>query len=113
MINTFEEAYLHGVIADYLGHAERGGTVWVASNDVEAIRDLVPVFRRVVQDLIDRDLVEIREPGNAIWDDAPKLDDAEITAVLADPMTWLKCTGSINRMVMLMPTTRAERLYGQ
>ncbi len=112
MLNTMEQAYLHGVIADYLGHSERCGAVWVPSGDEAAIEELVPTFRTVVHDLIERDLVEIREPGTALWDNAPELDDREVTEVLADPASWIKSTGSANRMIMLMPTPRAERLLG-
>lgn len=113
MINTFEEAYLNGVISDFLGHSERCGAVWIPSTDEEAIKELIPRFRQVVRDLIDRDLVEIREPCNAIWDDAPSLDDWEIDDVLADQGTWLRAHGSVNRMVMLMPTPRAGRLISR
>src|SRR4051794_19350116 len=113
MINTIEGAYLNGVISDFLGHSERCGTVWIPSTDEEAIKRLIPRFRRVVRDLIDRDLVEIREPCNAIFDEAPELDDGEVDEVLADPGTWLKAPGSVNRMVMLMPTARADRLISR
>jgi hypothetical protein len=113
MINTIEEAYLNGVIPDYLGHSERCGTVWIPGTDEEAIRRLIPRFRRVVRDLIDRDLVEIREPCNAIFDDAPELDDRQVDEALADPGTWVKAQGSVNRMVMLMPTPRADRLISR
>jgi hypothetical protein len=67
----------------------------------------------VVRELIDRDLVEIREPCNSIFDDAPELDDWEVDEVLADPGTWLRAPGSVNRMVMLMPTSRADRLISR
>ena len=110
MINTIEEAYLNVVISDFLGHSERCGTVWIPGTDEEAIRELIPRFRRVVRELIDRDLVEIREPCNAIWEDAPELTYDEVDEVLADHGTWIKAHGSVNRMVMLMPTERAERL---
>ncbi|EWM15502.1 hypothetical protein [Kutzneria sp. 744] len=113
MINTIEEAYLNGVISDFLGHSERGGTVWIPGADEEAIRALIPRFRRVVRDLIDRDLVEIREPCNAIFDEAPELDDHEVDEVLADPGTWVRAHGSVNRMVMLMPTARADRMISR
>jgi len=57
--------------------------------------------------------VEIREPCNSIWEDAPELDDREVDEVLADPGTWVKAHGSVNRMVMLMPTARADRLISR
>lgn len=113
MINTIEVAYLNGVISDYLGHSERCGAVWIPGTDEVAIRELIPRFRRVLRDLIDRDLVEIREPCNAIWDDAPELADDEVDELLADPGSWLRAPGSVNRMVMLMPTERADRLISR
>jgi len=42
MINTIEEAYLNGVISDFLGHSERCGTVWIPGADEVAIEELIP-----------------------------------------------------------------------
>jgi hypothetical protein len=40
MITEIEEAYLNGVIGDFLGHAEHCGAVWIFGSDAEAIRAL-------------------------------------------------------------------------
>src|SRR5262245_58508170 len=40
--NALEEAYLNGVIGDFLGHAEAGEAVWMFSTDTEAMRALIP-----------------------------------------------------------------------
>jgi len=114
MITAIEEAYLNGVIGDFLGHAEHGGAVWIFGSDAEAIRALIPRFTAVVRGLIERGLIEIREPADAgAWDNASSLTTAEISAVLADPRTWLWSADGDNRMVMTMTTDYADRLIGR
>jgi hypothetical protein len=113
MLNALEEAYLNGVIGDLLGHAEHGGAVWMFSNDVKAIRGLIPRFVAVVMDMIRRDLIEIREPFDGVWDNAPPMTEAEIRKALADPDTWIWTEGEAKRMVMLMTTDSADRLLGR
>lgn len=113
MITAVEESYLSGVIGDFLGHAERHGAVWNFSGDADAIRALIPRFARVVRDMIARDLVEIREPADDAWDNAPSLSMSEVDAVLSDQRTWLWSAEGNNRMVMIMTTAYADRLLGR
>ncbi|BCJ30112.1 hypothetical protein [Actinocatenispora sera] len=113
MTTALEECYLNGVIGDYLGHAESGGAVWIFGNDVEAIEALIPRFAEVVRGMIRRDLIEIREPMDAVWDHAPAMTTAEIEATLADRRTWIWGDGDDTRMVMLMTTDLADRLLGR
>lgn len=51
---------------------------------------LIPRFAAAGADLIERALIEIREPFGSGWDDAPQLSPDEITAVLADRYTWVQ-----------------------
>lgn len=113
MVIAIEEGYLNGVIGAFLGHAEHGGAVWIFSNDADAIRALIPQFTTIVLDMIDRGLIEIREPPDGTWDTAPALTSAEVNAVLADPRTWLWSAEGDNRMVMTMTTDYADRLIGR
>ena len=113
MITAIEEACLNGVIGDFLGHAEHGGAVWIFGSNAEAIRALIPRFTAVVRDMIERGLIEIREPADRVWAGAPPLTAAEINAVLADPRTWLWSADGDNRMVMAMTTDYADRLIGR
>jgi hypothetical protein len=113
MINALEEAYLNGVIGDFLGHAEQGGAVWMFSNDPDAIRALIPRFAEVVLDMIERDLIEIREPFDGVWDHAPPMSGEDIREALADPDTWIWTDGAAKRMVMLMTTDHADVLLGR
>ena len=113
LINAVEEAYLNGVIADFLGQAQRGGAVWLFSTDESAIRALIPRFAKVVSEMIRKDLVEIREPRDAIWDHAPAMTEAQIREALDDPDTWVWVGGEAKRMVMLMTTDHADRLIGR
>lgn len=110
MVTAIEESYLNGVIGDFLGHAERGGAVWVFSNDADAIQALIPQFTGTVRRMIERALIEIREPLDGDWDSAPSLTPAEISAILDDPRTWIWSADGNNRMVMLMTTDYADQL---
>jgi hypothetical protein len=112
MTIAIEEGYLNDVIGAFLGHPERGGAIWVFSNDTAAIRALIPRFTAVVLDMIERGLIEVREPPDAVWDSAPALTMAEVNAVLADPRTWVWSADGDNRMVMTMTTHDADRLHG-
>lgn len=38
LANGADEAYLNGVIPDFLGRSEHGGAVWVFSDDEAAVR---------------------------------------------------------------------------
>ena len=69
-----------------------------------AIRALVPRFTAVVRGMIERVLIEIREPAAGDWDSAPPLITAEVNALLADPRIWLWSAEGDNRMVMTMTT---------
>jgi hypothetical protein len=113
MIGAIEEAWLNGVIGDFLGHAERGGAIWSFSNDPEAISALIPRFTAVVLDMIERDLIEIREPADGVWDHAPPMSEVQVHEALADPDTWIWTEGEAKRMVMLMTTDRADALLGR
>jgi hypothetical protein len=44
MLGAIEEGWLSGVIADFLGHAQHGGAIWMCSRDEVAIRELIPRF---------------------------------------------------------------------
>jgi len=110
---AIEEGYLNGVIGDFLGHPEHGGAIWIFSNATDAIRALIPRFTAVVLDMIERGLIEIREPHDAVWDNAPALTMAEINAVLADSRTWIWSADGDNRMVMTVTTDDADRVLGR
>ena len=113
MVAAIEESYLNGVIGDFLGHAEHGGAIWVSSNDADAIRALIPQFATIVLDMIERGLIEIREPHDGHWDSAPSLTPAETGAVLDDPRTWVWSADGDNRMVLLIPPDHADQLIGR
>lgn len=61
--------------------------------------------------MIERALIEIREPLDGDWDSAPSLTPAEISAILDDPRTWVWSADGNNRMVMLMTTGYADKSY--
>jgi len=111
MINAVEEDYLNCVIADYLGNAEHRSVVWTFNTN--EIRGLIPRFAAVVLDMIQRDLIEIRDTAGGDWDDAPPMSEAELREALADPGTWMWTEGGAGRMVMLMTTDRADVLLGR
>ncbi|GAA2041284.1 hypothetical protein GCM10009839_49600 [Catenulispora yoronensis] len=81
----------------------------------EEMRALVPQFATSAADLIDRDMIEIREPLDGDWDDAPQLSRAEIDAVLADPDTWLRSPDSHEniRMIWVLTTDRGDLLISE
>jgi hypothetical protein len=113
MLDALEEGWLNRVIYDYnfRVNGRRIGDVLVASPISEAdVRSLIPRFIDVVTDLLAKGWLEIREPDNAVWDDAAPLTDAEIAAALADPKTWIWNTHGDNRMIMLMTTDRWDEL---
>ena len=74
---------------------------------------MIPRFAVVVGDTIRRNLVEIREPADGIWDHAPPMTQDEIRQTLADPDTWTRAGGRAGRMVKLMTTDHADRLIGR
>lgn len=114
MINAIEEAYLNGVIYEYnlRVNGQRIGDALVAPPISEdSVRSMIPRFTEVVADLLAKGWIEIREPYNAVWDDAAPLTDAEIAATLADPKTWIWDTNGDNRMVMLMTTDRWDQQF--
>jgi hypothetical protein len=82
---ALEEAPLNGVIADFLGRAESGGAVWIFSADEGEIRALIPRFAGVVGDMIRRELIEIREPADGVWNRAAPMTPDQIRHTLADP----------------------------
>jgi hypothetical protein len=110
---ALEEAPLNSVIADFLGHAESGGAVWTFGVDEGEIRALIPRFAAVVGNMIRRELIEIREPANGVWDHAVPMTPDEIRHTLADPATWICTDGLAKRMVWLMTTAHADRLIGR
>jgi hypothetical protein len=109
---ALEEAPLNGVIADFLGHAESGSAVWIFSADEGEIRALIPRFAAVVGDMIRRQLIEIREPADGVWDHAEPMSQEEIAHTLADPDAWVCTDGVAKRMVWLMTTDHTDRLVG-
>lgn len=114
MINAIEDAYLNGVIYEHKlrvhGQRTAGGLAAPPISE-DTVRSLIPRFTEVVADLLARGWIEIREPYNAVWDEAAPLIDAEIAATLADPKTWVWDTNGDNRMVMLMTTDRWDQLF--
>ncbi|MEV6970029.1 hypothetical protein AB0M47_33465 [Hamadaea sp. NPDC051192] len=90
MTNALEEGYLTEVIPDFLREA-----------DTDALRVLVPHFATIVADLIEREMIEIREADDGDWDAAQPMTEAEIQATLADPGAWLPTEDEPARRVML------------
>jgi hypothetical protein len=113
LVNALEEGWLNCIIGDYLGHAESNGAVWIFSSDVAAIRSLIPRFTAVVRDMVERDLIDVREPGDGGWDLAESLTGRELDEVMADPKTWIWSPDGDNRMVSLLTTDHADRLLGR
>ena len=110
---ALEEAPLNGVIADFLGHDESDGAVWIFSADEGEIRALIPRFAAVVGDMIRRELVEMREPADGVWNHAAPMTREEIRHALADPDAWVFTDGVAKRMIWLMTTDRTDRLIGR
>jgi len=112
MNNALEEAWLSGVIGDFLGHAEASGANWIFNMDEDAVRPLIPRFAAVTRDMIRRDLIELIPTDR--YDDWPNhvpMTEAEVDAALADPETWISndATGPI----ILMTTDHADQLLGR
>lgn len=84
-----------------------------SSATTDAIRALVPQFAATVRDMIERALIEIREPLDGDWDSAPSLTPAEVSAILDDPRTWVWSADGGNRMVVLMTADYADQLIGR
>jgi hypothetical protein len=112
MNNALEEAWLTGVIGDFLGHPEADGAVWVFNTDPDAIRPLIPRFAAIVKDMVARDLIELvpTERYND-WPHHVPMTDAEIDTALADPDTWV--SDDAIGPIMLMTTDHADRLMGR
>ena len=118
MYVAMTQGYLNQAIAEYgarISWAEAGSTLVPSRLTLEQMRELVPQFAAVAADLIDRDMIEIREPLDCSWDDAPRLSRADIDAVLADPATWLWSVDrpEDNRMIWALTTDHADRLLAQ
>ncbi|MEV0272843.1 hypothetical protein AB0H43_29030 [Hamadaea sp. NPDC050747] len=94
MTNALEESYLNEVVPDFLREA-----------DTDALRVLVPHFATIVADMIEREMIEIRDAGDGGWDDASPMTEAEIQATLADPAVWLETDGEPTRRVLLRALT--------
>jgi hypothetical protein len=110
MNTAADDGWLNCIIADYLGHSEGGGAIWMMSNDVEAVRALIPRFVDVVRDMVERNLIEIREPEDGVWENASSITGVELDQVMADPKTWIWSADGDNRMVMLLPTYHAKKV---
>ena len=100
------------MIADFLGHPQAGGAVWMFDNDKSAIRPLIPHFASITKGMVPRDLIELIPAER--YDDWPHhipMTEAEIDAALADPDTWISdyAIGPI----MLMTADHADRLLGR
>src|SRR5690348_1695444 len=91
---ALEEAPLNGIIADFLGHAESGGAVRIFSADEDRIKALIPRFAEVVEDTIRRELIDIRELADGVWNHAAPMTSDEIRYTLADPHSWV-CTDGV------------------
>ncbi|MER5336846.1 hypothetical protein [Micromonospora sp. NPDC002717] len=112
LTNAIEEAWLNGVIGDYLGHAEQDGTVWMFSTDSDAIRPLIPRFAAIVKDMIDKDLIELIPSARYHdWPNIPHMTNAEIDAALANSKTWLPSEEA--GPIMLITTDHADRELGR
>jgi hypothetical protein len=55
---------------------------------------LIPRFAAVVGDMIRRELIEIREPADRVWNHAAPMTPDEIRHTLADPDAWVYTVGS-------------------
>jgi hypothetical protein len=111
MITARDGGWLNEIIAFYLMRPGRTRAIWFPSRDVEAIRALIPRFTHIVKDMVERDLIDIREPGEEeSWDSVSSFTGAELDRVLADPKTWIWSEDGDNRMVILSPTDRAYAL---
>ena len=89
LTNALEEAWLNQVIGDFLGHREPGD-IWRFSDDVDAIRPLIPRFAAVVKDMVERELVELVFTAHYLdWPNTPSLTTAEVDTALADLDRWL------------------------
>ncbi|NBE80184.1 hypothetical protein [Micromonospora rubida] len=112
MTNALEEAWLSGVIQDFLGHAEAGSAIWIFNTDKDAVRPLIPRFAAVTKDMIRRDLIELIPADR--YDDWPNhvpMTESEIDAALAGPHTWM--SGDATGPIMLMTTDHADHLLGR
>jgi len=113
MLIAIEGGYLNGVIYEHnmRVNGKRFGYVLVAPPiPEEAVSAMVPQFSKVAADLFERRLIEIREPHNGIWAEAPPMTRAQVAAALADRDTWISYSDRDNRMVMVMSTDRWEEL---
>jgi hypothetical protein len=118
MVITIEEGYLNEVIPEYnarMRGLDTGSALQIIPVDEEQTRPLIPHFIAVVTDMIERDLIEIREPDDGVWDDAVSLSRAEVDVVLTDPATWIWSVTEPekNRMVMLMTTNHGDQVIGR
>ncbi len=111
LTNALEEAWLNQVIGDFLGHREPGG-IWRFSDDVDAIRPLIPRFAVVVKDMVQRELVELVFTAHyQDWPNTPSLTMAEVDTALADLDTWMPPDGA--GPIMLISGDETDRLMGR
>ncbi|MEZ0113230.1 hypothetical protein ABH920_007260 [Catenulispora sp. EB89] len=118
MYVAMTQGYLNEAITHYgarISWAEAGNTHIGNRLTFEQMQALVPQFAASAADLINRDMIEVREPLDGNWDDAPQLSRAEIDAVLADPATWLQSpdTHENIRMIWVLTTDHADRLIAE
>ena len=118
MYVAITQGYLNEAITHYgarISWAETGSGFVGSRLTYEEMQALVPQFAASAADLIDRDMIEIREPLDCDWDDAPQLSRAEIDAILADPATWLRSpdTHENIRMIWVLTTDHADRLLAE
>jgi hypothetical protein len=118
MVITIEEGYLNEVIPEIqraCAGTSTGSSLQIIPMGGEQTRPLIPDFIAVVTDLIERDLIDIREPDDGVWDNAVSLSRVEVDVVLADPATWIWSVTEPgkNRMVMLMTTNHGDQVIGR
>lgn len=118
MITALEEGYLNEVIMGYgarLRWAETASTLNPCLWSAQEVAQRIPHFVAVVTDMIERDLISIREPENGVWDDAPSLTCSEVDVALSDPATWIwdVAVPENNRMIMVMTTDHGDRVVGR
>ena len=82
----------------------------VRRKGIGASRPIYPPTDVSVGPLFERGLIEIREPHNGIWAEAPPMTRAHVAAALDDRDTWISYADRDNRMVMVMSTDRWEEL---
>ena len=117
MYVAMTQGHLNEAITEYgarMRWAEAGNTLVPNTLDDVQMRALIPQFAAVAADLIKRDMIEIREPDDGTWDNAPRLAPAQIDDILADSATWLRSDQTEDsRVIWVLTTDHADRLIAE